>query len=44
MDSLRNLFENRLLQEYMRDNADTMKIEAVVSDYMNARVKDCNLK
>jgi hypothetical protein len=44
MDSLRNLFENKLLQEYMKDNYDTKVIEGYVYDYMNARIKDCSLK
>ena len=41
MDALKNLYENKLLQEYTKENYDPKVVEGLVQDYMNARIKDC---
>lgn len=44
METLKNMYENKLLKEYTKEKYDPKVIEGLVQDYMNIRVKDCQIK
>lgn len=44
MAALKNYYENELLQEYAAEGFDQQKVEDLVQEYTNARIKELVLK
>lgn len=44
MADVKNLYENRLLKEYTEEKFDQDKVEHLIQEYTQARLKDCMLK
>jgi hypothetical protein len=44
MESVKNAYENRLLQAFSQDRFDEEKVQELVNEYTQIRMKDCMLK
>lgn len=44
LEGMKNLYENNLLQEYTKEKTDQARIEIIIQEYTQARLKDCMLK